>query len=192
MSETPAEQTKTEPVQAGEVARPPPLRLHRGISVLDLVLRIVAVAGTLASSIAMATTNQTLPFITQNFQFRAEYNDLPAFTFFVITNSIVCGYLVFSLPLSIFHIIKSAAKKSRIVLLTFDAAMLALVTAGASAAAATVYLAHKGNVNANWPAVCQQFDLFCERTSGSLIGSFGSAIMLILIISTSAVAISLL
>lgn len=52
--------------------------------------------------------------------------------------------------------------------------MLALLTAGASAAAAIVYLAHKGNVRANWFAICQQFDSFCERISGSLIGEKNS------------------
>lgn len=68
--------------------------------------------------------------------------------------------------------------------------MLALVTAGASAATAIVYLAHKGNTSVNWFAFCQQFDSFCERVSGSLIGSFGAAVVLILIIITSALAIS--
>jgi uncharacterized protein (TIGR01569 family) len=69
-------------------------------------------------------------------------------------------------------------------------AMLALVTAGASAAAAIVYLAHKGNVRANWLAICQQFDSFCERISGSLIGSFGAMVMLILLILLSAIALA--
>ena len=67
--------------------------------------------------------------------------------------------------------------------------MLALVTAGASAAAAIVYLAHKGNVRANWLAICQQFDSFCERISGSLIGSFGAMVVLILLILLSAIAL---
>jgi uncharacterized protein (TIGR01569 family) len=69
-------------------------------------------------------------------------------------------------------------------------AMLALVTAGASAAAAIVYLAHKGNVRANWLAICQQFDSFCERISGSLIGSFGAVVVLILLILLSAIALA--
>jgi uncharacterized protein (TIGR01569 family) len=46
--------------------------------------------------------------------------------------------------------------------------MLALLTAGTSA---IMYLAHKGNMRANWFAFCQQFDSFCKRISGSLIGS---------------------
>lgn len=67
--------------------------------------------------------------------------------------------------------------------------MLGLVTAGASAAAAIVYLAHNGNSKANWFAICQQFNSFCERISGSLIGSFVGIVVFILLIFISAVAL---
>ena len=68
--------------------------------------------------------------------------------------------------------------------------MLALLTAGASAAAAIVYLAHKGNSRANWIAICQQFNSFCERISGSMIGSFGGILIFVVLILLSAVALS--
>lgn len=71
-----------------------------------------------------------------------------------------------------------------------EQAMLALLTAGASAAAAIVYLAHKGNTRANWFAICQQFNSFCERISGSLIGSFGGILVLVFLILISAVTLS--
>ncbi|TKY65164.1 Casparian strip membrane protein 3 [Spatholobus suberectus] len=48
-------------------------------------------------------------------------------------------------------------------------AMLTSLTAGSSAAAAIVYLANKGNAKANWFAMCQQHNTFCERISESLI-----------------------
>lgn len=67
--------------------------------------------------------------------------------------------------------------------------MLALIIAGASSATAIVYLAHHGNSNANWLAICQQFKSFCQRISGSLIGSFGAAVLLFFIIIISAVSI---
>jgi Domain of unknown function (DUF588) len=54
--------------------------INRWISIIDLVLRLVAIVGTLGSAIAMGTTNETLPFFTQFIQFRAEYSDLPSFT----------------------------------------------------------------------------------------------------------------
>ncbi|XP_062153183.1 casparian strip membrane protein 3 isoform X2 [Alnus glutinosa] len=94
--------------------------LNRGVSILDFILRVVAIMGTLGSAIAMGTTNQTLPFVTQFVRFRAEYSDLPMFTFFVVANSIVSAYLVLSLSLSIFHILRSSAETSRILLIFFD------------------------------------------------------------------------
>ncbi|XP_057543523.1 casparian strip membrane protein 3-like [Amaranthus tricolor] len=105
---------------------------NRGISILDFIFRIVAGAATLGSAIAMGTTNETLPFFTQFIRFRAEYDDLPTFTFFVVANAIITGYLVLSLAISIFHIVRSAAKGTRILLVILDTAILGLLTAAAS------------------------------------------------------------
>ncbi|XP_068643971.1 casparian strip membrane protein 1-like [Aristolochia californica] len=180
-------------IENGEASRAATERaggVNRGLSIFDFILRLVALMGALGSAISMGTTNETLPFFTQFIRFKAEYDDLPSFTFFVIANSIVAGYLVLSIPLSIFHIVRSGARGSRIILILLDTAMLALLTAGASAAAAIVYLAHKGNARANWFAICQQFNSFCERISGSLIGSFVGIVVFILIILLSSVAVS--
>uniref|UniRef100_A0ACD5VD52 Uncharacterized protein n=1 Tax=Avena sativa TaxID=4498 RepID=A0ACD5VD52_AVESA len=175
----------------GETSKAPLDRgVSRGVSILDLVLRVIAAMGTLASAIAMGTTNQTLSFFTQFIRFKARHSDFPTLTFFVVANSIVSAYLILSLPLSIVHIIRSRAEYSKLILIFFDAAMLALVTAAASSATAIVYLAHKGNARANWFAICQQFDSFCERMSGSLIGSFTAMILLILLILFSAISLA--
>lgn len=184
---------KAEAVESGEastIIAAPKRGINRGISIADLILRGVAAIGTFASALTMGTTSETLTIFTQPIMIRAKYNDLPSLTFFVIANSIVCGYLVLSIPLSISHFIRREARITRIILVIFDTAMVELLTAGASAATVVVYLAHKGNANANWPAICQQFNNFCERISGSLIGSFASIIMIMLIIITSAVALS--
>lgn len=47
----------------------------------DLIFRVIAVIGTLASAIAMGTTNQTMPFFTQFVQFKERYSDLPTLTY---------------------------------------------------------------------------------------------------------------
>ncbi|PON96365.1 Casparian strip membrane protein [Trema orientale] len=184
--------TKVSVVELGEAKTSSSSRrgVNRGLAILDFVLRLIGIVGTLASAIAMGTTNETLPFFTRFVRFRAQYDDLPTFTFFVVANSVVSGYLILSLALSIFHIVRSSAQKSRILLIIFDTAMLGLLTAGASASAAIVYLAHTGNTSANWFAICQQFNSFCERISGSLIGSFVGIAVFILIIFLSAVALT--
>lgn len=54
--------------------------MNRGVAILDFFIRVLAIIGTLASAIAMGTTNQTLPLLNQFIRFRAKYTDLPAFT----------------------------------------------------------------------------------------------------------------
>ncbi|XP_006648782.2 casparian strip membrane protein 5-like [Oryza brachyantha] len=164
---------------------------NRVLSVADLVLRFVAIGGTAGSAIAMATTSETLPFATPFVQLRAEYSDLPTFMFFVVASSVVCGYLVLSLPASVLHVVRPTARCSRAVLALLDAVMLAVLTAGASAAAAIVYLAHRGSTaRANWFAICQQFTSFCERTTASLVGSFAAAVLLVALVFLSALALA--
>lgn len=51
----------------------------RGIAIMDLILRIAALVGTLGSAAAMATTDQTLPFFTQIVRFEAQYDDFTTF-----------------------------------------------------------------------------------------------------------------
>lgn len=52
---------------------------QRGLTIVDLVLRVIAAMATLTSAIVMGTANQTLPFSTQSSQFKANYKDLPMF-----------------------------------------------------------------------------------------------------------------
>ncbi|KAJ0721099.1 putative casparian strip membrane protein [Helianthus annuus] len=169
---------------------PVPVGANRGISIIDLILRLVGIAGTLGAAIAMGTNEQTLPFFTRFVQFSAEYDDFRSFRLFVVVNAILAAYFVLTIPLSIVHIMRSAARGSRILLIILDTIMLALLTAGASAAASIVYLAHNGNSSTNWLPVCQQYGDFCQMASGSLIGSFGGIVMLILTILLGAIALS--
>ncbi|XP_010551838.1 PREDICTED: casparian strip membrane protein 5 [Tarenaya hassleriana] len=164
--------------------------MNKRIAIFDFILRIIAFLNTIGSAIIMGTTNETLPFFTQFIRFRAEYNDLPALTFFVVANAVVSGYLILSLALSFFNILKNNAQNSRVLLIFLDVASLGLLTAGASSAAAIVYLAHEGNNRTNWFAICQQFNSFCERISGSLIGSFIAVALFVLLILLSAIALS--
>ncbi|XP_027770589.1 casparian strip membrane protein 3-like [Solanum pennellii] len=175
--------------EAGDDSKDSKPKGNRGISFLDFIMRIVAILGTLGSAIAMGTTNETLPSFEQFIRFKAEYKDLPTFTFFVVANGIVSAYLAVSLVLSILHIVMSGARITRVVLIFFDTVMMAFLTSGASAAAAIVYLAHKGNARANWIAICQHYNSFCDRASGSLVGSFIGVLVFLLLIILSALAL---
>ncbi|XP_073157905.1 casparian strip membrane protein 1-like [Henckelia pumila] len=161
----------------------------RGVSIFDLILRICAATSALAAAVAMGTTQQTLPFFTQFFQFQASYDDLPTFSFFVIAMAIVTGYLVLSIPFSIVCIVRPVAKAPRFLLILFDTLGVALATSAGGSSAAIVYLAHNGNSGANWLAICQQFNDFCQRVSGAVVAAFITVVLLIFLVVLSAVAL---
>ncbi|KAL7221361.1 hypothetical protein ACSBR1_023338 [Camellia fascicularis] len=62
------------------VNRGPNTGLNRGVSILDFILRLIAIFATIGSAIAMGTTDETLPFFTRFIRFRAQYDDLSTFT----------------------------------------------------------------------------------------------------------------
>lgn len=74
-------------VEAGDVSKGKASRkvMNRGLSVMDLILRIIAIAATFGSAVAMATSHERLPFLTQFVHFRAEFDDLPTFVYFSLS-----------------------------------------------------------------------------------------------------------
>ncbi|XP_030925153.1 casparian strip membrane protein 1-like [Quercus lobata] len=161
----------------------------RGVAIFDFLLRLGAIITTLTAASTMGTSDETLPFFTQFFQFQASYDDLPTFQFFVIAMAIVGGYLVLSLPFSIVSIVRPQAVGPRVLLLVLDTVALTLNTSAAAAAAAIVYLAHNGNSNTNWLAICQQYGDFCQKVSGAVVAAFVSVVVFVFLILLSALAI---
>lgn len=53
----------------------------KGLAIVDFVLRLCAASAAFAAASTMGQTEQILPFFTQFFQFHAQYNDLPTFTY---------------------------------------------------------------------------------------------------------------
>jgi hypothetical protein len=53
----------------------------KGIAIFDFILRLAAIATALAAAASMGTSDETLPFFTQFFQFQASYDDLPTFQY---------------------------------------------------------------------------------------------------------------
>ncbi|OMO68434.1 hypothetical protein CCACVL1_11966 [Corchorus capsularis] len=172
---------------------PPPKEqksgMKKGLGIFDFLLRLAAIIAALAAAATMGTSDETLPFFTQFFQFEASYDDLPTFTFFVIAMALVAGYLVLSLPFSIVTIVRPNAVAPRILLFILDIVALTLTTAAGAAAAAIVYLAHNGNPNTNWLAICQQFGDFCQKVSGAVVASFVTAVVFMIMILLSGFAL---
>ncbi|XP_042020229.1 casparian strip membrane protein 1-like [Salvia splendens] len=176
---------------AQEEEAPTPAPPSRGMSLVDFILRFVAAVSTMGSAIAVATTSRSLPSFDNFIHFTSrQYQDFPTFTFFVVSNAMATAYLILSLALSIFHIFKTGAKVTRTVLVILDTTIVCVLTAGASAAAAIAYVAHKGSSEANWGGICERYNSLCERVSGALVGSFLGILALMLLIFFNAVALS--
>ncbi|KAJ0020455.1 hypothetical protein Pint_31816 [Pistacia integerrima] len=161
----------------------------KGVSIFDFILRLSAIGAALGATATMGTTDETLPFFTQFFQFQAEYDDFEVFLFFVVANGITSAYLVLSLPFAIVCIVRPHAVGPRLLLLIFDTVIMALTIGAAAAAASIVYLAHNGNPNANWLPICQQFGDFCQSTSAAVVSSFIAAFLLMFLVVLSGFAL---
>lgn len=83
MKTNPQEETSHDDGASRDVTETPTqVNKTGGISIADLFFRIIGAIGALASAIAMGTTNETLPFVSQFtvLLFKAKYADLPTFT----------------------------------------------------------------------------------------------------------------
>ncbi|KAK8542112.1 hypothetical protein V6N13_137320 [Hibiscus sabdariffa] len=163
--------------------------INKGLGIADFLLRLGAITSALAAAATMGTSDQTLPFFTQFFQFEASYDDLPTFMFFVIAMGLISGYLVLSLPFSIVTIVRPYAVAPRLLLFILDTMALTLTTAAGGAATAIVYLAHNGNPNTNWLAICNQFGDFCQNVSGAVVASFVTVVVFMVLILLSGFAL---
>ncbi|KAK4793051.1 hypothetical protein SAY86_023486 [Trapa natans] len=66
---------------AAAVAARPVGGWKKGVAIFDFVFRVSAMVAAVAAAAAMGTSDQTLPFFTQFFQFEASYDDLPTFQY---------------------------------------------------------------------------------------------------------------
>lgn len=80
MGDTSRESKGKAPLLAAAAAHNRGKGYKRGPAVFDVVLRVCAAAAALGAAVAMGTTEQTLPFFTQFFQFQASYEDIPTYT----------------------------------------------------------------------------------------------------------------
>ncbi|MBA0567146.1 hypothetical protein Goshw_026028 [Gossypium schwendimanii] len=161
----------------------------KGLGILDFLLRLGAIISTIAAAATMGTSDETLPFFSQFFQFEASYDDLPTLMFFVIAMALVGAYLVLSLPFSLVTIVRPHAVAPRLLLFILDTVVLTLATAAGAAAEAIVYLAQNGNPNTNWLSICDQFGDFCQGVSGAVVASFFTVLVLMSLILLSAFAL---
>eukprot|EP00253_Pinus_taeda_P005323 PITA_05323 len=147
--------------------------------VVDVILRLLAIGCTFSAAIVMGTNKQMvmLPIIGP---WPAKYQYSPAFVFFVVANAVACGYTLISFIFSVTGNFASSTLSDFLLSVT-DLVMVALVSAGFSAAAAIAYVGYKGNSHTQWGKICGIYDRFCNHVIGALTASFVSLIILLVL-----------
>ncbi|XP_020092180.1 CASP-like protein 1B1 [Ananas comosus] len=151
---------------------------------LPVVLRVAILLATGGATLGMGLNKQsktavvavvgTTP-ISQTFV--AQFQDTPAFVYFVIANAIASFYNLLVLVLQP-HL---KGKAHNIWVLIFDMVVMTVVATGAAAAASIAELGKNGNQHARWNPICDNFGAFCCRGAIALAESFvGSLLLLIL------------
>lgn len=69
------------PAVVVSTAPPPAGGWKKGVAIFDFILRLSAIGAALGATAIMGTTDETLPFFTQFFQFEAQYDDFPVFMY---------------------------------------------------------------------------------------------------------------
>ncbi|KAL2323054.1 hypothetical protein Fmac_027433 [Flemingia macrophylla] len=75
------ETSKVPKAKAVLVAPPRPGGWKKGVAIMDFILRLGAIAAALGAAATMGTSDQTLPFFTQFFQFEASYDSFTTFQY---------------------------------------------------------------------------------------------------------------
>ncbi|KAJ0979725.1 hypothetical protein J5N97_015199 [Dioscorea zingiberensis] len=157
--------------------------------VAELVLRVLAVATTLAAAIIMGEAKETetvpvqltpsLPAIPVAATAKSSYSS--AFVYFVVANAIACGYSIVSLGGAMAS--KGKRGKLAVLMLIMDEIMVALLFSGNGAAAAIGVVGEKGNSHVGWNKICNVFTKFCSHVKASVMVSLVGALAYLLLAS---------
>eukprot|EP00253_Pinus_taeda_P016255 PITA_16255 len=159
-SQVKAAYSETENKSGGDDAQ----RVNSSFFVVDLIFRLLAIGSTFSAAIVMATNKQMvmLPIVGP---WPAKYQYSPAFVFFVVANAVACCYTLISFILSVTGKFASSTQ-SAFLLSVSDLVMVALVSAGVSAAAAIAYVGYKGNSHTQWGKLCVYTDVRVRLVDG--------------------------
>ncbi|KAF5815363.1 putative casparian strip membrane protein [Helianthus annuus] len=163
--------------------------------VVDVALRVMLFATSLIGIIVMVTSKQTklIPVAPgMALPMAAEFNQSPAFIYYVVALSVACLYSIISSVLSVLVLLKPKGSSTRLLFhfLILDAFLLGIMASATGAAGAVAYLGYKGNAHTRWNEVCNMYDSFCSHIAGSVTISLLPSIALLLLIWLSVLVLS--
>ncbi|KAK4769321.1 hypothetical protein SAY86_027471 [Trapa natans] len=148
---------------------------HKRIA--GLVLRVLALAATLTAAIIMGTSKESANFYALSFE--VNYNDTPAFKYFVIVNAVVSVYSFLAL------FVPSKSSFWRLIV-ALDLLVTLMLTSCISAALAIAQVGKNGNSITRWLPICNQVPDYCDRVTIALAAGFAAAILYLMVLAASA------
>ncbi|CAA0381543.1 unnamed protein product [Arabidopsis thaliana] len=112
----------------------------------------------------------------------AEFNDSPAFIYFVVALVVASFYALISTLVSISLLLKPEfTAQFSIYLASLDMVMLGILASATGTAGGVAYIALKGNEEVGWNKICNVYDKFCRYIATSLaLSLFASLLLLVL------------
>ncbi|KAF7801782.1 CASP-like protein 1F2 [Senna tora] len=145
-------------------------------TMLNHMLRILAILLCAASIAIMVTNTQTVTLFT--IEFEAHYYYSSTLKFFVAANAVVCGFSLLSLIVGFFLLRRRRSSSQPTCLCFFfflflhDLVMTVLMISGCAAATAIGYVGQYGESHVGWLAICDRVPKFCRTNLVSLFLSF--------------------
>ncbi|KAK4433943.1 CASP-like protein 1E2 [Sesamum alatum] len=153
----------------------------------DLVLRVAAVAFSLAAAVVLGVNKQTTTVALTLVQtlppvdvpVTAKWHYLSASVYFVVANSTACAYAAISLLL--LSVNRGGKKRVAMMIVIFDLMIIALLFSSLGAVLAVGLIGLKGNSHIQWHEVCSVFGKFCNQ-GATAIGLSGVASLVFLVL----------
>ncbi|KAL6177677.1 hypothetical protein ACLB2K_049202 [Fragaria x ananassa] len=165
-------------------ANPPVMKSQKLLLGAQICLRTFAMATTLAATWIIITSKQSTEIVGITFDARYSYSS--AFKFLAFANAVVSACcLVSSLLVFLLHL--QGSNPNHYFLFLHDLFIMCLVLAGCAAATAIGFVGRYGNSHTGWSPICDHFDKFCHRVSISVILSYLSLIILLMLTVGSAI-----
>ncbi|XP_059300105.1 CASP-like protein 1F1 [Lycium ferocissimum] len=161
----------------------PPLKSNKCLLGTQILFRILATAFTLAATLIILTSKQTVTVF--GIEMDARYNYSSAFKFFAFANMIGCALSVLSLFLAsvLSH---RGLPKNYFYMFLHDLIVMALLLAGCAAATAIGYVGKYGEMHSGWMPICDHVSKFCHKVTTSVMLSYFAVILYLCLVIISA------
>ncbi|KAK4384159.1 CASP-like protein 1E2 [Sesamum angolense] len=155
----------------------------------DLLLRVAAVAFSLAAAVVLGldkqTTTVTLTLVPTlppvDIPVTAKWHYLSASVYFVVANTTACAYGAISLLLLSAN--RGGKKRIAMTVVVFDLMIVALLFSSLGAVAAIGIISLKGNAHVQWHKVCSVFGKFCNQGAAAIgLSGVASTVFLVLVL----------